>query len=154
MIAETAEALDADMVIVGSHGRSALARAVLGSVSLGLVSSSCTVPVTVVRAVPTPASVAAGDKVPGGVGALHGAHLGSGQILRDLTGPGADRVPVAEVALGRPHNPGEQSARFVAELVPNSRRPAKVCSPRAPMRSASKRRVVARRRLERAHRLG
>jgi nucleotide-binding universal stress UspA family protein len=62
MIAETAEALDADLVVVGSHGRSALARAALGSVSLGLVSSSCTVPVTVVRAVPAPASVAAGDK--------------------------------------------------------------------------------------------
>jgi nucleotide-binding universal stress UspA family protein len=63
MIAETAEALDADMVVVGSHGRSPLARAALGSVSLGLVSSSCTSPVTVVRAVPTAAFVAAGDAV-------------------------------------------------------------------------------------------
>ena len=61
MIAETAEALGADMVVVGSHGRSAIARAALGSVSLGLVSSSCTVPVTVVRAVAAPAPVAAAD---------------------------------------------------------------------------------------------
>ena len=62
MIAETAEALDADLVVVGSHGRSALARAALGSVSLGLVSSSCPVPVTVVRSVPARASAASGDR--------------------------------------------------------------------------------------------
>lgn len=48
VIREAAEELAADLVIVGSHGRSRLERAVLGSVSRSL-SSSCRIPVTIVR---------------------------------------------------------------------------------------------------------
>ena len=62
MIAETAEALDADMVIVGSHGRSALARAALGQrlARPGLVVVHR--PRDGRPGVPAPASVATGDK--------------------------------------------------------------------------------------------
>jgi nucleotide-binding universal stress UspA family protein len=48
VIQEAAEELAADLVIVGSHGRSRLKRAVLGSVSKRLA-SSCSIPVTIVR---------------------------------------------------------------------------------------------------------
>jgi nucleotide-binding universal stress UspA family protein len=48
VIAEAAEELAADLVVVGSHGRNRLERAVLGSVSQGLA-SSCSIPVTIVR---------------------------------------------------------------------------------------------------------
>ena len=51
-IAEVAKELGADLVVVGSHGRSGFAGAVLGSVSRALVSCS-PVPVMVVRGVPT-----------------------------------------------------------------------------------------------------
>jgi nucleotide-binding universal stress UspA family protein len=51
MIAETAEGLGVDLVIVGSHGYGIVTGALLGSVSRALV-SSCSVPVTVVRSVP------------------------------------------------------------------------------------------------------
>jgi nucleotide-binding universal stress UspA family protein len=57
-IAEVAKELGADLVVVGSHGRSGFEGAVLGSVSRALV-SHCPVPVTVVRGVPTDAPLAA-----------------------------------------------------------------------------------------------
>ena len=50
MIAETAHALGADLVVVGSHGRNRAESIVLGSVSRALISES-RVPVTIVRGV-------------------------------------------------------------------------------------------------------
>ena len=50
LIAEEAERLGAELVIVGSHGHGAVRGALLGSVSRGLL-RHCTVPVTVVRGV-------------------------------------------------------------------------------------------------------
>jgi nucleotide-binding universal stress UspA family protein len=48
VIEEAAEKLAADLVVVGSHGRNRLERAILGSVSQGLA-SSCAIPVAIVR---------------------------------------------------------------------------------------------------------
>ncbi len=48
-IVEQAKALDVDLVIVGTHGRNAIGRALLGSVALGVLRAS-TVPVFTVRA--------------------------------------------------------------------------------------------------------
>lgn len=50
MIAETAHALGADLIVVGSHGRGRAESIVLGSVSRALLSES-RVPVTIVRGV-------------------------------------------------------------------------------------------------------
>jgi nucleotide-binding universal stress UspA family protein len=54
VIEEAAEELAADLVIVGSHGRSGLKRVLLGSVSKSLA-SSCSIPVTIVRSPATEA---------------------------------------------------------------------------------------------------
>jgi len=48
-IVERANALDVDMIIVGTHGRNALGRALLGSVALGVLRAS-SIPVFTVRA--------------------------------------------------------------------------------------------------------
>jgi nucleotide-binding universal stress UspA family protein len=50
MIAATGDDLEADLIVVGSHGRGDLASGVLGSVSRGLLGST-RIPVTVVRGV-------------------------------------------------------------------------------------------------------
>jgi nucleotide-binding universal stress UspA family protein len=52
-IANAAEDLDVDMVVIGSHGRGALTGALFGSVSRALV-RRCKRPVTVVRTQPAP----------------------------------------------------------------------------------------------------
>ena len=60
MIAETAHALGAELVVVGSHGRNRAESIVLGSVSRALLSET-RVPVTIVRGVRVePSSTAAG----------------------------------------------------------------------------------------------
>ncbi|OGW49645.1 MAG: hypothetical protein A2078_06030, partial [Nitrospirae bacterium GWC2_57_9] len=48
-IVKAAEAEQADLVVVGSHGRSAIKAAVLGSVAYGVVHKDAKVPVLVVR---------------------------------------------------------------------------------------------------------
>ena len=71
---------------------------------------------------------------------------------RDLTGPGADRVPVAEVALGRPHDPRDH-ALAAAELVELETACEGLLTAGAdPLGEQT--RVLDRPRLERAHRLG
>ena len=63
MIAETARALGADLVVVGSHGRDRAESVVLGSVSRGLLSEHHMPPVTIVRGVGFATSPYARDTV-------------------------------------------------------------------------------------------
>lgn len=48
-IIKEAEVSDADLIVVGSHGRSALAASVLGSVAYGVIHRETKIPVLVVR---------------------------------------------------------------------------------------------------------
>jgi nucleotide-binding universal stress UspA family protein len=48
-IVKRAEKLKADLIVMGSHGRSAMAAAVLGSVAYGVVHKDTKVPVLIVR---------------------------------------------------------------------------------------------------------
>jgi nucleotide-binding universal stress UspA family protein len=48
-ILKGAEAAKADLIVIGSHGRSALGAAVLGSVTIGVIHSETKIPVLVVR---------------------------------------------------------------------------------------------------------
>ena len=53
-IVACADSIDADMIVVGSHGRGAIATAFLGSVSRGVLHEARR-PVLVVRGAPVPA---------------------------------------------------------------------------------------------------
>jgi nucleotide-binding universal stress UspA family protein len=48
-IVKTAERSKADLIVVGSHGRSALAAAMVGSVTYGVIHKDASIPVLVVR---------------------------------------------------------------------------------------------------------
>ena len=48
-IVQTAHKTKADLIVLGSHGRSAIAAAVLGSVSYGIIHKDTSIPVLVVR---------------------------------------------------------------------------------------------------------
>ncbi len=48
-IVKRAEKLEADLIVMGSHGRSALAAAVLGSVAYGVIHEDTKIPVLIVR---------------------------------------------------------------------------------------------------------
>ena len=48
-IIKEAQKSHVDLIIIGSHGRSALKAAVLGSVTFGVISKETTIPVLVVR---------------------------------------------------------------------------------------------------------
>jgi nucleotide-binding universal stress UspA family protein len=48
-IVKEAQKSNVDLIIIGSHGRSALKAAVLGSVTFGVISKESTIPVLVVR---------------------------------------------------------------------------------------------------------
>ena len=48
-IVKEAEAQQADLIVMGSHGRSALRAAVLGSVAYGVLHKDATIPVLIVR---------------------------------------------------------------------------------------------------------
>jgi nucleotide-binding universal stress UspA family protein len=48
-IAKRAQKLKADLIVMGSHGRSAMAAAVLGSVAYGVVHKDSKVPVLIIR---------------------------------------------------------------------------------------------------------
>jgi nucleotide-binding universal stress UspA family protein len=48
-IVKRAEKLKADLIVIGSHGRSAMAAAVLGSVAYGVVHKDTKVPVLIIR---------------------------------------------------------------------------------------------------------
>jgi len=49
VIVKEAERAKADLIIIGSHGKSALAAAVLGSVTYGVIHKDTKIPVLIVR---------------------------------------------------------------------------------------------------------
>jgi nucleotide-binding universal stress UspA family protein len=55
-IVARADSIDAELIVIGSHGHGAIASALLGSVSRGVLAHSKR-PVVIVRAVPVPARV-------------------------------------------------------------------------------------------------